>query len=274
MVAIVETNYCRNLQRQCRELLAIPNLQPARRAELEHVIDLCRASVKFLLPHGGVLLEDSELRGLEEGQELRLPFPFVALEYTADLSHDDGALVPARRVLFCREHDDGIAVMAAAFTNENGCWAVKDDFVIPKKGYVLRSEKGGVLILANYPLGFGPSNGNYSASTVLGFLNALTCSNVGIQRMAPRKANKKGKAALPFDTYHVLTVDSRHVAGERAGTQGEHRSPREHIRRGHIRRLSSGAKIWINATVVAAGRSAGKVQKDYRLQRACHSTCA
>lgn len=44
-------------------------------------------------------------------------------------------------------------------------------------------------------------------------------------------------------------------------------SPREHLRRGHIRRLEDGRKFWINAAVVAAGNG-GKIHKDYGIRRA------
>ena len=101
--------------------------------------------------------------------------------------------------------------------------------------------------------------------TIISLCNALACSNVHIERSEPKKAGKKIKAALPFDAYHILTIDATGAAGERVGRAGEHRSPREHLRRGHIRRLADGRRIWINATVVAAGRGAGVVSKDYRL---------
>jgi hypothetical protein len=32
-----------------------------------------------------------------------------------------------------------------------------------------------------------------------------------------------------------------------------HRSPREHLRRGHIRIYQSGRRIWVNSTLVNAG---------------------
>jgi len=43
---------------------------------------------------------------------------------------------------------------------------------------------------------------------------------------------------------------------------GTHRSPREHVRRGHVRRYADGKKIWIQSMVVNPGNG-GKVTKDY-----------
>ena len=102
----------------------------------------------------------------------------------------------------------------------------------------------------------------------LHFLNALSCANVHVERDLPKKAGKKINSALPFDTYHVLTIDVPGHAGAVGSPTGGHRSPREHLRRGHIRRLEGGRRIWVNATVVAAGRGAGVVTKDYALRAA------
>jgi hypothetical protein len=100
---------------------------------------------------------------------------------------------------------------------------------------------------------------------LLSLLNALACSNVRIERSEPRMRRKKSASALPFDTYHVLTVGPPGT-GPHGSLTGGHRSPREHLRRGHIRRLEDGRRIWVNATVVAAGRGAGVVTKDYAVK--------
>ena len=97
-------------------------------------------------------------------------------------------------------------------------------------------------------------------------LNALGCSNVQIERSKPKRAGKKVKAALPFDAYHVLTIDAPGRAGDRVVPTGPHRAPREHLRRGHIRRLADGRRTWVNATVVASGRRGGVIKKDYAIR--------
>lgn len=102
------------------------------------------------------------------------------------------------------------------------------------------------------------------ASVLLGFLNAISCSNVEILRSDPPKIKAKLRKALPFDSYHLLTIDVRSQAGGEASIGGSHRSPREHLRRGHIRRYESGLRVWVNATVVNPGVG-GKVHKDYRV---------
>lgn len=105
---------------------------------------------------------------------------------------------------------------------------------------------------------------------LLSMLNVLNCKNVNIDDSAPRRVRKAKaggkKAALPFDSYKVLTVDVPAETSDK-GTVGTGRSPREHLRRGHIRRLADGRRVWVNATVVASGRGAGVVTKDYAISK-------
>jgi hypothetical protein len=262
------TNYCRQMMTQFKALSAVPSVEPEKKAVVDHVIDLCRASQKFMLPPNGELLPDAELRALDDSVPLRLPHPFVALEFTAHLAAADGATVPAKRVVFCREDEDGIYVRPAAYLAANGFWMVKRDACIPTTNYLDRSDPRCLKVIAEYQEREGARDGAKHVMVVLGFLNALACSNVRVQASVPKKAGKKIKAALPFDTYHVLTIEVPGRAGERTGLGGPHRSPREHLRRGHIRRLADSRKIWVNATVVAAGHGGGTVTKDYAIRAA------
>ena len=102
-------------------------------------------------------------------------------------------------------------------------------------------------------------------NSVMGLIEALSCKNVGIEALPQRKMNKGAmkRGALPFSSYHVLTVtnQSKHVKGY---GDAHHRSPREHLRRGHIRRLTTG-NTWVNSTVVNAGIGS-KIIKTYALE--------
>lgn len=104
---------------------------------------------------------------------------------------------------------------------------------------------------------------------------ALTCSNVKIETLqkesrANKKRRKKGK--LPLYETKILTVD---VHGERriaalgedgSGESHSKRSPRQHLRRGHIRRLQSDKRVWVQSCVVGARRD-GYIDKRYELTR-------
>lgn len=259
-------NYSRQLLMQFKAMAAIPNIESEKKAVIEHTIDLCRASKKFLLPEDGVLLPDDEWRALDESVKLRLPYPFIALEFQARLTNESGNPVFARRVIFCREDEDGIYVKPAAWIEANGFWIVRPDSCIPSVNYLNRSNPNKVTFIADYEGARSAEEGAQHLRVVLGFLNALQCSNVHIQKSEPKKKSKKVKSALQFDTYHILTINIGRT-GEYSGVGGlGHRSPREHLRRGHIVRPKDRKPFWRNATVVCAGGIAGKVEKDYRVR--------
>lgn len=91
----------------------------------------------------------------------------------------------------------------------------------------------------------------------------LNCSNVRMPEVPPVAAlNKKrvAKGKVPFFSYRVLQVDDPRGTG--AGAGGQHASPRAHLRRGHIRRLSD-RTVWVRAAIVNAGTHAGVVDKTY-----------
>jgi hypothetical protein len=95
---------------------------------------------------------------------------------------------------------------------------------------------------------------------------ALSCQNIGTRTLASSEAlNKKRQARgkLPFVTYHVLDVRASSTSPGAPGS-GTHASPRQHLRRGHIRHLSETRTTWVTSCVVGSA-SRGKVLKDYRL---------
>jgi len=102
--------------------------------------------------------------------------------------------------------------------------------------------------------------------SVLSLLEALSCKNVSTEKLPSRKLNKgaQKRGALSFDEYHVLTRNRANADSALGFGGGTHRSPREHLRRGHIRRLPQG-NVWVNSTVVNPNVG-GKINKVYELQ--------
>lgn len=281
-------NYCRQLVKHCTTMLEMPRLDPELRAVFGNVIDLSGASTKFILPNGGRILDDKEYRALDETKTLRLPYSYVALEYECvglnrpngtplwgrdgPAYEDDTYQSAPKRVVFARERNGFIVLTIAFWTQHNGTWRVLPECAIPQIDYLDRSanDKGRV------PVKFGVADNRFPLSdymdeigAILCFLNAMQCSNVHVERSESKKSGKKVKSAHQFDTYHVLTVDIPNVHGIGKATGG-HRSPREHLRRGHIRRLSDERKIWVNASVVGAGHGSGKITKDYLIRCASY----
>lgn len=250
------TNYCRQA---IPVLMAMERRHPRDdvRREATLAINAISEAKKFLIPHGGRILPDAELRALDTSGRLSLPFKVLALEYTDSESKQ-------RRITLATERDEDIALQhLISFDAVN--WTPTCLVLMPRSGFV--RSLGGVFMPNVSPMDAECPDelAAEPAVAVLSLLNALACSNVHIERSEPKKAGKKIKTALPFDTYHILTIDVPGKAGNGAATGG-HRSPREHLRRGHIRRLADGRRIWVNATVVAAGRGAGVVTKDYAVR--------
>lgn len=248
-------------------LVSQPSLNPDIRQAAEEYIDLANASIKFLLPRTGQLFIDPDLRGIDDGMELHLPFPFVALEFLQPAVHLSGAPAELKTVVFARQRDDDITISVVGQSVFDGQWRPAENCKLPRRISVTFNERGErtvpVIWSGNNKHGQRNRSEAIGAEAVYSFLNALACSNVQIER-SPAKKGGNVKGALPFDDYHILTIGNQRASGGTGG--GSHRSPREHLRRGHIRRLESGSKIWVNATVVNAGVG-GKVTKDYRVQR-------
>lgn len=100
-------------------------------------------------------------------------------------------------------------------------------------------------------------------------VEVFSCSNVKrVEHKPSEKQNikraKKGK--LPRFSYWTLhiEVDSDTEGGGQAGGSRRHAPPRLHVRRGHIRRLSDGRRVWVRAALVG-DKSRGAVVKDYRV---------
>lgn len=108
--------------------------------------------------------------------------------------------------------------------------------------------------------------------------NVLNCSNVETVSTFPSEAlnkKRKKKGKIPFFSFRVLTIKpGKTVIRNSRGELEERRvSPRQHLRRGHIRRLDSehykekrGQRIWIQPQLIG-DLGKGVVEKDYRVER-------
>lgn len=270
---------------EARDYLVVSDEEYATR--LHWVRGLCHYAKKFTVDRHD-LIEDDERKGLV-GATIRLPFDAVAIEiaggYQPDLPARDGC-GPTKVIVFAQEDErdglgDGgdaidsltfepvILVMACLFRETKGGVL---EILITAHDKVCTGQDGTAWKVGTEWSGSGDEHirGAYSLFLVSDFLNMLACSNVHIEQHAPRKPNKNAKNALPFDTYHTLTVDIPKKSGASDPRGGSHAAPREHLRRGHIRRLDDNRRIWVNSCVVSAGRGFGKVEKDYRVRSAEH----
>tara|TARA_R110000868_G_scaffold263956_1_gene522521 strand:+ start:657 stop:1496 length:840 start_codon:yes stop_codon:yes gene_type:complete len=269
-------NYCRQMVKQFQNILTVPSVPAIAKGRMEHCITLAGVAQKFLLPDRGYFLDDENFRALDETQPLRLPFRNIALEFSYPKVASSGKDVSSKRIVFANDgdHDDYILIRSVTYADHLGMWACWMACGIPRVNYLDRTPSPvgvpGIFLRQMERSQQALSeleDVEYEARVLLGMINALTCSNVKLERSSEGRTRRAmcKKGALPFDDYHVLTIESPSgKTGEGIGKNGDHRSPREHLRRGHIRRYESGAKIWVNATVVNPGIG-GKVTKDYKM---------
>lgn len=111
-------------------------------------------------------------------------------------------------------------------------------------------------------------------------LDVLNCNNVGLEDNHPEKKIAKKRAKLgrePLFSYKTLTIiapkkpknknDDNEAGDDAASSSGEgsdRTSPRLHLRRGHIRRLSPERTTWVTSCMVGTSGN-GAVAKDYKI---------
>jgi len=99
----------------------------------------------------------------------------------------------------------------------------------------------------------------------MNFALAMNCSNVGTELVKAStimnsKRKKKGKVVV--SDFHILSLNLSTVKTASVPTGKGGAKKRQHVRRGHIRRLENKA-IWVNSTVVGTGE---KVSKIYNIE--------
>ena len=252
---------------------------------------LIQKAVKFTLPDGGVLIEDYDLKAISH-MAVRLPYPVIVLEYNEPEHDGEGGELSTKRILIAEEWketrdltgapDDvitsGIRIWPVSWLDGRKLWMgynpvmllddkVEDNVIItPVKD---ASPMVGVKCIPQMIMSEMPFHASDYMNEVLAlytFLNALACKNVKIIKTNEAKPRGKEKDALGFDAYHILTLVVDRAPGDSTPKGGTHRSPREHLRRGHIRKLNSGGAIWVNSCLVNGGVG-GKITKGYRLQK-------
>ena len=271
------TNYCRQFllwYERFRRSGGFDLNPPILRRYYATVAAELRRSVKVLLPAGGWTMGDPEARALI-GAQFKPPHPRTAFEFSTGNGSGKNVLllIDDHEVHEFKHTIAGVSVFSIYTMSAWDTWEIAQAHVadIPLE----RAESGVPVLHVGYgnPLPGVPETRGQKTEidrvlpVAIDALNALACRNVQLSPSRfnrPKNATPKG--AIPFDDYHVLTIDAPGKPNASEAHGGSHRSPREHLRRGHIRRLGSGP-IWVNATVVNSGIG-GKLFKDYAVRSA------
>lgn len=247
-----------------------------------HLLQLALTAPRFLLPTNGVSVSE-KLTYLKS--PVRLPFPttvaeFATTEESRNASLGEGKEPISKYIVVAREIgqpeiDLHIEVFSFVFLSRAAVWVWSPAVAyIPTVPEVDVCPDGWAAFKAAYitpEVTDGKSNPHddmgREVTATLSLVQALQCSNVETEIIpAPDKLNKHrvARGAIPFSSYHILTI--KNATGQRRYDEpaGSHASPRQHLRRGHIRRTHRGQTVWVNQHIV--GRDAEAcITKDYRV---------
>lgn len=227
---------------------------------LQHKITGCPS---FNMPENGVIFGKENLKI----NEMYLPFD----EFCIATYHNEGCLGNAKSLVFISKNTwfdfNGVERIYAFFFASNlNAWALMPFYATIENFESVRVYEMGEKTEDKGKL---QSVAQVSADLILimkELVNALSCRNVEqtiIQKCdAALNSRRVNKGKLPLCEERILTikVNAKQGTGTRTGT---HESPRQHLRRGHIRRLESGS-IWVNACVVGSSEK-GVIKKRYNV---------
>lgn len=243
------------------------------------------SAVHFVMPDGGMIFNDNKKGIINE--YLNLPFKLMSLEYFVSTTiyfnpvtnKIDHSLVHSpKRVILLEQNDmdsNLINLYSMCYATEFKRFVLYCASLTINKNWYLGGSKVNAQnhrllscydfvqkedMLVDFASDIGSS---------LEFLEAVSCSNVDKELYNKsdiarnNRRIKKNKKPI-FEAYR-LTVRVPGSANKSESIIGSGRQgPREHLRRGHIRRINDGRKIWVNSCVVG-NRSNGIIQKDYNI---------
>jgi hypothetical protein len=217
----------------------------------------------FNMPENGLIFGKENLKI----NDMYIPFD----EFCISTYHNEGYLGNAKSLIFISKNTwfdfNGVERIYAFFFGSNlNMWALMPFYAIIKNFENIKVYEMGEKTEDKGKL---QSMAQVSADLILilkELINALSCRNVEqtiIQKCdAALNARRINKGKLPLYEERILTIklNAKQGTGTRTGT---HESPRQHLRRGHIRRLETG-NIWVNACVVGDS-SKGVIKKSYNV---------
>ena len=230
-------------------------------------------SIHFVLPDGGVVFNDRH-KGLD-GIEVRLPFQSITIEY--ENAH-------AKEVVFASELENDILVGCMSCIKD--VWMLSPrveklpfDAHIGERPKTLETRVGAPFMEKWITENMSEDERDYylhlpmdGVVSLEELLEALSCTNVHhspINKVdAGKNARRVRDGKLPIYETRFLWIDA---PGNRSGGAAigsvDRSGPRQHLRRGHIRRLAGGKRTWVNSCVVGSP-ALGSIEKSYGIRNA------
>lgn len=254
-MAITARNYAAHALKAAQELLNDGLVTGTAKKVAEDISTLIPRAQHFAIQDGGKILNDG-LKGLV-GLEFRLPYEGVTVECFCD---------SAKYCVLAGQSKDSNDIVFFYSGCAKGCeWKI-----LPIVGIFKCIDALGVhmqLISPNEEDEI-PYYVQFLSETVLELCEALSCKNVShepIERIDPAVNARRVRAGkLPLFETRQLVIDAGKPSRDSGQRGGTHASPRQHLRRGHIRRLPSG-NVWVNSCVVG-NRANGIIEKSYAVK--------
>lgn len=233
---------------------------------IQSFINHIEKSVKFVIPDDGLIFNDN-FKGLNNSK-INLPFENISIEYWDSVEN-------LKVVVFASKDSGTDSIWVAATFNHktiNNTWFPELHVAYLDSNSII--EGGGYKYNLGFPSllpimksrtvgGYQPRIHNFIRS-IPELIEALSCKNITTanhQAASPVNEKRIKAGKLPFYETKILMIDTRSSSGKSAISGGSHASPRQHLRRGHIRRLESG-NIWVNSCVVGDSYK-GSISKQY-----------
>lgn len=226
----------------------------------------CMAAVKFDLGDNETVNRMVEVSRMEF---FEIPAPICLFQVTQDMDlhfflakKDCGGTIWRR---FGRQLNDGFS------------WVQEDIefFIEPDARHIITKRISTGEVLTNGPEQESDGLTDSERWTIERYIEiassveVFSCSNVvTVEHKTPKLINekRKKKGKTPFFSYRTLHVTGESTAKETTG-KGNHASPRLHLRRGHIRRLPDGRRVWVTSCLVG-DKTKGFAAHDYKVRLA------
>lgn len=248
--------------------------------KFDSIISMLRTGQKFFLPTNGLLLDISVVKD-EYNDLIKLPYPVCVLEFNAN-DYDAGKnpyqvtselVHPSKFIVILHENEGGEIITNSLFEYEGKF------YTSPFESKLDRMDSASNLIDFIPSLTFATLAKNFKEvdkSSVMNdlhldisvahqFMIVINTKNVTKDKIFPsEKLNKKRckNDKEPYDSYWVLDILKEEH--ERVVNGGSHASPRQHFRRGHLRRLQNGDVVWVRHCLVG-NKEQGVVNKSYSI---------
>jgi len=241
----------------------------------EVVGPLARAARPFSLPpytmsdppFTGYLFESEP--SVSKLEEYRQPFPVIALQFPILDDRDENRRMPTVAIISHDEQKQEILIAQASKLQGHSDWTwypaglsvlIKGPLELNKLAISPYNFRNRPLSPANEQILVNSMNPAVMAAYEVAVL--LQCQNISIvhveaSKQINEKRKRKGKRPLPDGYVIRVSRDVTRLEYDREEDEENPKrtrtSPRTHFRRGHIRRLQSGARVWISPIIVNPG---------------------